>query len=241
MTEERKKVYDKTYMEMAVVLAKLSYCIKKKVGAILVKDNKIIATGFNGSPAKNFPNNCEDETGKTFWHTIHAESNAITSVAASTQTCQGATMYITCSPCKECAKLIYQAGIVRVLYLEFYKDLEGANFLQSAGIEVIQLKGIDPPFVSLQERSKLGYDKVENNKFFFTTLFPDFIEKNRYNALDEQINSFIKDWEIEECRLFLEMTKHCKDKLKNRNKVYAKLLLSLDREGQSFSEISHLQ
>jgi len=241
MTEERKKDYDTTWMKMAVVLAGLSYCIKKKVGAILVKDNKIIATGFNGSPAKNFPNNCEDETGKTHWHTIHAESNAITSVAASTQNCLGATMYITCAPCGDCAKLIYQSGVVRVLFLEFYKNSLGIDFLRSAGVEVIQMEGITPPLISMQERAKLGYDKKENNKFFFTTLFPDFIENKKYSELDEQISSFLKDWDIEECRMFLEVTKTCKAKLKNRTKVYAKLLVSLSKEDQSYANIAHLE
>ena len=124
---------------MALEWGNLSHCERKKVGAIIVKNKMIISDGFNGTPS-GFDNNCEDENGDTNWYVLHAEANAILKVAASTQSCKGATLYITLSPCKNCSKLIHQAGIVRVVYSTAYKDLSGVEFLQKAGIEVSQIE-----------------------------------------------------------------------------------------------------
>ncbi len=127
--------YDKAYLRMASEWGKLSYCERKKVGAIIVKDRMIISDGYNGTPT-GFENFCEDDEGYTKWYVLHAEANAISKVASSTQSCKGGTLYITLSPCKECSKLIHQAGIVRVVFSKAYKDRSGINFLEKAGIDV---------------------------------------------------------------------------------------------------------
>ena len=120
---------------MASEWAKLSYCERRKVGAIIVKDRMIISDGYNGTPT-GYENICEDDEGYTKWYVLHAEANAILKVAASTQSCKGATLYITLSPCKNCSKLIFQAGIIRVVFSTAYKDLSGVDFLKKSGIEV---------------------------------------------------------------------------------------------------------
>ena len=130
--------YDQAYMRMALEWAKLSYCERKQVGALIVKDRMIISDGFNGTPT-GFENCCEDE-GNTKWYVLHAEANAILKVASSTQSCKGATLYITLSPCKECSKLIHQSGIKRVVYANQYKDISGVEFLEKAGVEIEYLK-----------------------------------------------------------------------------------------------------
>jgi len=124
---------------MATEWAKLSHCKRRQVGAIMVKDRMIISDGYNGTPS-GFENYCEDDEGYTKWYVLHAEANAILKVAASTQSCAGATLYITMSPCKDCSKLIHQSGIRRVVYIEGYKDDSGLQFLQKAGVEVEQIK-----------------------------------------------------------------------------------------------------
>ncbi len=133
--------YDKAYMRMAKEWAKLSHCKRKKVGALIVKDRMIISDGYNGTPS-GFDNHCEDESGSTKWHVLHAEANAILKVAGSTQTCKGATLYLTMSPCKECSKLIHQSGIERVVYLEAYKDTSGIDFLSKAGVHLNKLEDV---------------------------------------------------------------------------------------------------
>lgn len=133
--------YDKAYLRIAKEWGQLSYCQRKKVGAIIVKDKMIISDGYNGTPS-GFENCCEDEEGLTKWYVLHAEANAILKVAKSTQSCDGATLYITMSPCKDCSKLIHQAGIIRVVYQNSYKDLEGIELLKRAGIEVIQVEDL---------------------------------------------------------------------------------------------------
>ena len=139
-TKDDKQIrYDKTYLKMAKVWAELSHCKRKKVGAIIVKNNMIISDGFNGTPS-GFDNCCEDEEGKTLWYVLHAEANAITKVAKSTHDAKGATLYITLSPCKECSKLVHQAGIKRVVYINQYKDDSGLHFLREAGVEVQQIE-----------------------------------------------------------------------------------------------------
>ena len=130
--------FDKSYLEMAHIWAKNSYCKRRQVGAILVKDRMIISDGFNGTPA-GFENICEDENDKTKSYVLHAEANAITKVAKSSNSSDGATLYITDAPCTECAKLIIQAGIVRVVYSKDYRLKDGLLLLQRADIEVVQV------------------------------------------------------------------------------------------------------
>ncbi|MDO6489983.1 MAG: dCMP deaminase family protein [Cellulophaga sp.] len=138
MKDSKQKKYDEAYLRMAQEWAKLSYCDRKQVGAIIVKDRMIISDGYNGTPT-GFENICEDEEGYTKWYVLHAEANAISKVASSTQSCTGATLYITLSPCKECSKLIHQSGIVRVVYQNAYKDDSGLKFLEKAGIKLTHL------------------------------------------------------------------------------------------------------
>ncbi len=133
---EKELRYHKAYLRMALTWAELSHCQRKKVGAIIVKDDMIISDGYNGSPS-GFDNCCENEIGETHWYVLHAEANAILKVAKSTNNCHGATLYLTLSPCKDCSKLILQAGIKQVVYNKAYKDTSGIDFLQSAGIDVL--------------------------------------------------------------------------------------------------------
>ncbi|WP_290698755.1 dCMP deaminase family protein [Lacinutrix sp.] len=133
--------YDKAYLRIAKEWGKLSHCKRKQVGALIVKGRMIISDGFNGTPT-GFDNYCEDDEGYTKWYVLHAEANAILKVASSTQSCKGATLYITLSPCKECSKLIHQAGIVRVVYKEGYKDDSGLQFLEKAGIEIVKIEDL---------------------------------------------------------------------------------------------------
>lgn len=135
----KQKKYDVAYLKMAQEWAKLSYCKRKQVGALIVKDRMIISDGYNGTPT-GFENTCEDDENCTKWYVLHAEANAILKVAKSTNSCQGASLYLTLSPCKECAKLIHQSGIKRVIYMNEYKDVSGIRFLKKAEIEVQQLK-----------------------------------------------------------------------------------------------------
>jgi dCMP deaminase len=125
--------YDLAYLKMAREWAKLSYCQRKQVGAIVVKDRMMISDGYNGTPS-GFENCCEDAQGLTQWYVLHAEANAILKLARSTQSAEGATLYITLSPCKECSKLILQAGINRVVYADAYSDSTGLDFLQKSGV-----------------------------------------------------------------------------------------------------------
>lgn len=126
---------DKRYMRMAAIWAENSYCQRRRVGALLVKDKMIISDGYNGTPA-GFENCCEDENGRTYPYVLHAEANAITKVAKSNNSSEGATMYVTSSPCIECAKLIIQSGIRRVVYAENYRLDDGLQLLRRAGIEI---------------------------------------------------------------------------------------------------------
>jgi dCMP deaminase len=134
--------YDKAYLRLAKSWASLSYCKRKQVGAIIVKDSIIISDGYNGTPA-GFDNCCENESGETHWYVLHAEANAILKVARSTNNCKGATLYLTHSPCKDCSKLVLQSGISRLVYQEAYKDTSGIDFLESAGLEVLKIVNID--------------------------------------------------------------------------------------------------
>ncbi len=143
MPNKKQRKYDIAYMRMAVEWAKLSHCKRKQVGALIVKDKMIISDGYNGTPS-GFENYCEDDEGYTKWYVLHAEANAILKVASSTQSCKGATLYITMSPCKECSKLIHQAGITRLVYLEAYKDNSGVSFLEKAGVALEHLESVEP-------------------------------------------------------------------------------------------------
>ena len=138
VSTEKQRRYDLAYLGLANNWAKLSYCKRKQVGAIIVKDSIIISDGFNGTPA-GFDNCCENDLGETHWYVLHAEANAILKVAKSTNNCAGATLYLTHSPCKDCSKLILQSGIIRLVYQEEYKDVAGLVFLKNAGLELIQL------------------------------------------------------------------------------------------------------
>lgn len=127
---------------MATEWAKLSYCKRKQVGALIVKDRMIISDGYNGTPS-GFENRCEDDEGNTQWFVLHAEANAILKLARSTQSAKDATLYLTLSPCKECSKLILQAGIKKLVYVDNYKDNDGIAFLRNHGIEILQVADDD--------------------------------------------------------------------------------------------------
>ncbi len=141
MTLLKQKKYDIAYLKMAKEWAKLSYCHRRQVGALIVKDKMIISDGYNGTPT-GFENVCEDEENNTKWYVLHAEANAIMKVAASTQSCEGATLYITLSPCRECSKLIFQSGIKRVVYIVEYKDKTGIDFLKKSGLEIVHIPNV---------------------------------------------------------------------------------------------------
>lgn len=129
---------DLRYIRMARIWAENSYCIRRQVGALIVKDKMIISDGYNGTPS-GFENVCEDENGRTKPYVLHAEANAITKLAKSSNSGEGATLYITASPCIECAKLIIQAGIKRVVYCDSYHSRDGLELLQKIGIETVQV------------------------------------------------------------------------------------------------------
>ena len=138
MESEKQRKFDQRYLEMARIWAKNSYCTRRQVGALVVKNNMIISDGYNGTPS-GFENICEDDNGITKPYVLHAEANAITKLARSSNNSEGATIYITASPCIECAKLIIQAGIKRVVYGEKYRLTDGIELLERAGIEVVYL------------------------------------------------------------------------------------------------------
>jgi dCMP deaminase len=138
-TKQRK--YDIAYLRMAAEWARLSYCQRRQVGALIVKDRMIISDGYNGTPS-GFENICEDDDGYTKWYVLHAEANAILKIAGSTHSCKEATLYLTMSPCKDCSKLIHQAGIKRLVYIERYKDDSGLDFLDKAGVELVQIEEV---------------------------------------------------------------------------------------------------
>ena len=135
---EKQRRFDQRYLEMARIWAQNSYCQRRQVGALVVKNGMIISDGYNGTPS-GFENICEDDNGVTKPYVLHAEANAITKLARSSNNSDGATIYITASPCIECAKLIIQAGIKRVVYGEKYRLMDGIELLERAGIEVVYL------------------------------------------------------------------------------------------------------
>ena len=142
MEKTKQFTYDVAYLRMAKEWSKLSYCKRRQVGALIVKDKMIISDGYNGTPT-GFENICEDDDGYTKWYVLHAEANAILKVASSTQSCKGATLYITMSPCQQCAKLVHQAGISRIVYNIIYKEDSGIRFLEKAGVEVVEIANLD--------------------------------------------------------------------------------------------------
>lgn len=140
--DDKQQVLDRRYLRMARIWAENSYCERRKVGALLVKDKMIISDGYNGTPA-GFENICEDENGVTKSYVLHAEANAITKIAQSNNNSKGATLYVTTSPCIECSKLIIQAGIKRVIFQELYRIQDGIDLLKRAGIECVHIPDID--------------------------------------------------------------------------------------------------
>ena len=138
----KQDVLDRRYLRMAAIWAENSYCARRKVGAIIVKDQMIISDGYNGTPA-GFENVCEDENGVTKPYVLHAEANAITKVARSNNSSDGSTLYVTASPCVECAKLIIQAGIRRVVFHELYRITDGIDLLRRASVECVHISELD--------------------------------------------------------------------------------------------------
>lgn len=136
--DDKQTTLDRRYLRMAKIWSENSYCERRKVGALIVKDKMIISDGYNGTPA-GFPNVCESEEGVTFPYVLHAEANAITKVARSNNSSEGSTLYVSTSPCMECSKLIIQAGIRRVVFSEIYRITDGLELLQKAGIEIVHL------------------------------------------------------------------------------------------------------
>ncbi len=139
ISQNKQVRYDKAYLRMASTWAELSHCERKKVGAIIVKDGMIISDGYNGTPA-GFDNCCETNEGETHWFVLHAEANAILKVAKSANDCKDSTLYLTLSPCKDCSKLILQAGISRLVFMNIYKDSTGVDFLKEAGLAITQIE-----------------------------------------------------------------------------------------------------
>lgn len=136
--EDKQTTLDRRYLRMARIWSENSYCTRRKVGAILVKDKMIISDGFNGTPS-GFPNICESDEGVTLPYVLHAEANAITKVARSNNSSEGSTLYVSTSPCMECSKLIIQAGIKRVVFSDMYRITDGLELLKNAGIEIVYL------------------------------------------------------------------------------------------------------
>lgn len=143
-SSDKQTQFDIRYIQMARVWATNSYCKRRQVGALIVKDRMIISDGYNGTPS-GFENECEDENNSSKPYVLHAEANAITKVAKSNNSSEGATLYITASPCMDCAKLIIQAGIIRVVYADEYRIIDGIELLEKAGIEVVQLNSVMEP------------------------------------------------------------------------------------------------
>ncbi|MFT4681402.1 MAG: dCMP deaminase [Granulosicoccus sp.] len=134
---DKQKRYDRAYLRMATEWSQLSHCVRKQVGAIIVRDGQIIADGYNGTPS-GFENACETDGGETKWYVLHAEANAIMKVARSPNSADNSTLYLTMSPCKDCSKLVHQSGIKRIVYVDQYKDTAGLDLLEQAGVEVVQ-------------------------------------------------------------------------------------------------------
>ena len=137
VSSDKQRLLDERYLRMSSIWSENSYCVRRKVGALIVRDNMIISDGFNGTPS-GFPNVCEEDN-VTYPYVLHAEANAITKVARSNNSSDGATLYVTASPCMECSKLIIQAGIKRVVFSDLYRIQDGLELLRKAGIEVVHM------------------------------------------------------------------------------------------------------
>lgn len=135
---DKQEVLDRRYLRMATIWSENSYCVRRQVGALIVKEKMIISDGYNGTPS-GFPNVCESSEGVTLPYVLHAEANAITKVARSNNSSEGSTLYVTASPCMECSKLIIQAGIRRVVFSDLYRITDGLDLLRKAGVEVVHL------------------------------------------------------------------------------------------------------
>lgn len=135
---DKQDLLDRRYLRMASIWSENSYCERRKVGALIVKEKMIISDGYNGTPS-GFPNVCESTEGVTLPYVLHAEANAITKVARSNNSSEGSTLYVTASPCMECSKLIIQAGIKRVVFSELYRITDGLELLEKAGVEIVHL------------------------------------------------------------------------------------------------------
>ena len=141
MNEEKQRVLDIRYLRMARIWSENSYCRRRQVGALIVKNQMIISDGYNGTPS-GFDNICEDPEGSTFPYVLHAEANAITKVARSNNSSDGSTLYVTASPCVECAKLIIQSGIRRVVFNDLYRLCDGIELLRRAGVECVHISDL---------------------------------------------------------------------------------------------------
>lgn len=234
-TDSRRRQYDLAYMDIAKRWAQLSHCKKKQVGAIVVKDRMIISDGFNGCPT-GFENTCEDEYGKTHWYTLHAEANAILKLAASTQNSNGATLYITCSPCGECAKLIYQSGIVRVVYADNYKTPEGVEFLKKAGISIHQMSELKNNLTDILDAFELEL----NSKFtiqIHKTINKAHVEKD-FDSINESIIFLLQKYadDVNLLRTFMVATNSFKEHLPDRNRVYSRIIQICDNNNLNCSD-----
>ena len=177
--EEKQRQLDIRYLKMARIWAENSYCVRRKVGALIVKDKMIISDGYNGTPS-GFENICEDEDNRTKAYVLHAEANAITKVAKSANNCDGSTLYITAAPCIECSKLIIQAGIKRVVYAEEYRSEEGINLLKRVGIECVQYAHYGIP---RGEAATAGYSLPEDGPHLGRELL---LRTSQSGSLDRQ-------------------------------------------------------
>jgi len=224
-SDSRKRQYDIAYMDIAKRWAELSLCDKKKVGAIIVKDGMIISDGFNGTPS-GFDNQCEDEQSHTHWYTLHAEANAILKITKSTQSSSGATLYITCCPCRDCSKLIYQSGIKRVIYGEDYKTVDGINFLKEAGIQVQTLRDLKNNLTDILDVFQLEYNDKQKHTASFYQLISKVEKEKDYDSINKSIDTLLQKYsdDIELLQCFLVTTNICKEKLSERHRVYAKLI-----------------
>lgn len=230
-SEIRLRQFDVAYMDIAKRWALLSYAVKKQVGAIIVKDRMIISDGFNGTPSKTFPNICEDVDGKTHWYTLHAEANAVLKLASSTQSSIGATLYVTCCPCRDCSKLIYQSGIKRVVYAEDYKTTDGIEFLRKSGIQVQKMDEIKNNFTDIVDAFYLEEKSIKPLRIF--NEIHKACEERDFESIDKAAHDLLTYYSenISLMRAYLISTNLMKSNLKNRNGIYAKAILLCDSSG----------
>lgn len=233
-SDSRKRQYDVAYMDMAKRWSLLSHCKKKQVGALIVKDRMIISDGFNGT-ISSFDNNCEDETGATNWHTLHAEANAILKLAASTHNSIGATLYITCSPCRDCSKLIYQSGITRVVYDEDYKTYDGVEFLKKAGIQIQKMNEIQNNLTDIIDSFESDHNK--NHMILIHKNINKAHSENDFESINKSIIHLMDKYynDVDLLRSYLVATNSFKEKLSLRNSVYARLVLLYNNLGLKIS------